>query len=235
MLGVPFTGTDNDAQGAKLEDIISGDFVGVDYDDDNNWLVTSTQLQVWVPGSGYTVYYYQTDPKGEGDTDVSGWVDGGANYVGGTRVKPGSAMWFLSPSAAESESIVFAGQVLDTAKPYTVPTAATGFTMVANPWPVDVSINSTKLVWNNITAVDYDDNNEWLVTSPQVQIWDAVSGYTVLYYQTDAEGTGDTDNWGWVDGTANYVGDDVVLKAGHAMWFLAGTNDTGAGSITFAF
>lgn len=72
----------------------SEDIVGVDYDDDEAFRNTASQIQVPVTG-GYTIYYYLNDgydlEKDDGTT-APGWCDGAGNLVS-TAIPAGQGFW----------------------------------------------------------------------------------------------------------------------------------------------
>ena len=223
LLGAQFQTTS--AQSFDLQTFITGDFAAVDFDDADEWLFTSPRILIYdVATSEYSDYYYQTDAQGTGSSD-DGWVNGAAEYAENVTIAPGSALWFICPNA--NCSVTFSGQVIGTAGSDIDITGGT-FNMIANPFPVATTLNGGSFTMTGIDAVEFDDADEWLFTSPRILIYDAANAeYADYYYQTDAEGTGSSDD-GWVNGAAEFA-EGVTIPAGDAFWFWSSSN----GKITF--
>ncbi len=217
MVGGQFTSTLGE-EGVNLQDFIKGDFTAVDYDDDGNWYASSPTVLLY-NGVGYDWYYYQTDAQGTGDS-ADGWVTAGAEYAEDVVIMPGQGFWFIDLNTADGETttITFAGQVPgDKDGAYTLELTGSTYSLIANPLPLNTPLNSASITWTGLTAVDYDDDGDWYATSPTVLLYNGV-GYDWYYYQTDAQGTGDSAD-GWVTAGAEYAGEDVVLATGAGCWF----------------
>ena len=225
MIGAQF----EDVGGGEMsiQDFVTGNFVGVDYDDNSAFMQTAPKLQVWTP-SDYIMCYYLNDAY-DADLDdgtvYEGWADGFGNYITDT-VSAGMAAWFKDGNEACTLNVK--GQVLGTDG--TIQTTANKFFMVANPFPVATAINSADIEWDGIVGVDYDDNSAFMQTAPKLQVW-TPSDYIMCYYLNDAYDADLDDGTvyeGWADGFGNYVTDNFPV--GHAAWFKAGTDV----DITFA-
>ncbi|MBP5543528.1 MAG: hypothetical protein ILM98_05590 [Kiritimatiellae bacterium] len=225
MIGAQF----EDVGGGEIsiQDFVTGDFVGVDFDENYGYMQTAPKLQVWTP-SGYIGCYYLNDAydldKDDGTT-YEGWADESGNYVTDT-VSAGMAAWFMDSNEACTLNVK--GQVLGTDG--TIQTTANKFFMVANPYPVETAINSADIDWDGIVGVDFDENYGYLQTAPKLQIW-TPAGYIPCYYLNDAYDLDKDDGTtyeGWADESGNYVTDNFPV--GYAAWFYAGTDV----DITFA-
>ena len=93
MIGAQF----EDVGGGEMsiQDFVTGNFVGVDYDDNSAFMQTAPKLQVWTP-SDYIMCYYLNDAY-DADLDdgtvYEGWADGFGNYVT-DNFPVGHAAWF---------------------------------------------------------------------------------------------------------------------------------------------
>ena len=210
-----------------IQDFVTGTFNGVNYDENDEFMTTAPQLQVWTP-SGYIMGFYLNDAY-DADLDdgtvYKGWADIGGNYITDT-VSAGMAAWFKDGNEACTLNVK--GQVLGTDG--TIQTTANKFFMVANPYPVATAINSANIDWNGIVGVNYDDNDEFMTTAPQLQVW-TPSGYIMGFYLNDAYDADLDDGTvykGWADIGGNYVTDNFPV--GYAAWFKAATDV----DITFA-
>ena len=212
MVGGQFTSTLNTPM--SIQDFVKGDFTAVDYDEDFSVWQLHSPVVLLHDGEYYTTYYYQTDCQGTGESP-DGWVDGQAEYADVT-IKAGQGFWFadFNENDGETCTVTFAGQVPQTG--YQIKTSGTGYCMIANPFPVAIPLNSGKISWEGIVAIDYDEDfSLWQLTSPVVLTHDG-EYYTTYYYQTDCGGTGDSPD-GWVDGQAEYA--DVELGVTQGCWF----------------
>ena len=192
-----------------------------EYDND---FITAPQIQVQKPGGGYTKYYYISDGTDDNDDELgyNAWCDGGGyELTEAAKLELGKGFWFYSPVA--SGTITTAGQVYDSVSK-TISFAAGQFTILANPYPKAVSLQS---LTTSATPGLYDDD---FATAPQIQVQKATGGYTKYYYISD--GTDDKDDElgynAWCDG-GGYELDGAQIEAGAAFWVYSPT----AGTLTF--
>ena len=226
---------------AQFQDVTTGKLAfekiftglkGVDYDDDNVWLMTAPQVQFF-DGSDYNIYYYLNDGFVVEDRKIvgrkAGWCDVDGIYTDLTAT-PGQGFWFKNPSMDAAE-ICGAGQV-EQATEASVEAPAGIFSILANIFPMTINLNDEKHVMaDGIVGVDYDDDNVWLSTAPQVQFFNGTD-YDIYYYLNDGyvvesgKIVGRKAGWCNVDGI--YV--DVIIPSQQSFWVKANT-----GKFTFAF
>ena len=207
IVGVQF----EDMQGAvKIDAIVSGT-KGVDWDEDDVWMDTASQIQV-PSAAGYTTYYYLNDGtyNEAGDTKA-GWCNANAEIVDDEFI-PGVSVWFKSKTGdcgmTQSGQVPASDQV-------SVACAASVFSLKANPFPVAFSLNDTsKVAFDGIVGVDWDEEDAWMNTAPQIQVPSA-AGYTTYYYLNDGtyNEAGDTKA-GWCNANAEIVDDIVPVAQG---------------------
>ena len=200
--------------GRAINDLLSG-VEGVDFGDGRAFLNTAAQIQVF-NGVGYDFYYYLNDAwfdNGTVDGDVkAGWADSAGNLVD-AEFDEGAGFWLKSPSSAATPSI--AGQVneADTA---TV-SCSSGFQLVANVFPMAITMNGASMTSSDIKGVDFGDGRAFLSTATQMQVFNGV-GYDFYYYLNDAwfdNGTVDGDvKAGWADSAGNLVDNIIPAMAG---------------------
>ena len=212
IIGAQFEGVTDGTM--KLNGLISG-VQGVDYDDQDVWTTTAAQIQI-PTANGYDVYYYLNDGydlvKDDGTT-APGWCDGSGNLTE-DEFTAGVAAWFKSVPGDGSATV--AGAVSE-ASSKTVD-CPEGFALRANTFPVSVKLNSDAMTSDDIVGVDYDADDVWTTTAPQIQVPNA-NGYTVYYYLNDGydlEKDDGTTAPGWCDGSGNLTTD--TIPAGQGFW-----------------
>ena len=198
----------------KINDLISG-LTGVDYDDDDVWLTTAAQIQV-PSASGYTTYRYLNDGydlvKDDG-TVAPGWCDVSGNLVD-DEFTVGVAQWLKS--VQDSTSALVSGGVSEANKADI--SCPIGFALRANAFPINTTLNTDALSSADIVGVDYDADDVWLTTAPQIQV-PSTSGYTTYRYLNDGYDLVKDDGTvapGWCDVSGNLVSD--VIPAAQGFW-----------------
>ncbi len=98
MLGLQYEKVGGGA--ISVQDLVTGTFNGVNFDEGGQFMQTAPKLQVWTP-SGYRPYYYLNDAydavKNDG-TVYTGWADDFGNYV--TDNFPIGYGFWLKPTTA---------------------------------------------------------------------------------------------------------------------------------------
>ena len=201
---------------------LSSDITPGLYDND---FITAPQIQVQKAAGGYTRYYYISDGTDDNDDELgySAWCDkDGYELTEEMKLELGKGFWFYSPVA--SGTITTAGQVHDSVSK-TISFAAGQFTILANPYPTAVSLQS---LTTSATPGLYDDD---FATAPQIQVQKAAGGYTRYYYISD--GTDENDDElgynAWCD-KDGYELEGAQIEAGAAFWIYAPST---GGTLTF--
>ena len=192
------------------------------YDDD---FATAPQIQVQKPAGGYNTYYYISDGTDDNDDELGydAWCDvDGYELTDTMKLVLGKGFWFYSPTTGGT--ITTAGQVFE-AKSKTIEFPADMFTIICNPYPTAVALQS---LTTSTTPGLYDDD---FATAPQIQVQKPTGGYNTYYYISD--GTDDNDDelgynaWCDVDG---YELKGTQIDAGAAVWIKSPVT----GSVTFS-
>lgn len=203
----------------KINDIITSGVQGVDWDEDDIWMKTAAQIQVPATSGGYTTYYYLNDGYVDDGTEegaeAKGWCDMGGSIVD-DEFTPGVAAWFKSVPADGSATI--SGAVSKDA--YQTVGCPVGFALRANTFPVTVTLNTTAMTSEDIVGVDWDEDDVWMKTAPQIQVPSTSGGYTTYYYLNDGyvdDGTEEgAEASGWCDMGGSIVSD--TIPAGQGFW-----------------
>ena len=153
MTAVQFEGVDgNDAQ---LSNLVSGEYAGVDFDEDFFFLDTAPVIMVPKAAGGYSNFYYINF---EGDTF---WFDNDAGGPDeGTPITAGTGIWFRQ--SGEDCAVTFAGQVVsDSSVP--VSAAKDTWSLISNPYPMSCAVSG--LTYSGIVGVDFDEDFAFLETA----------------------------------------------------------------------
>lgn len=200
----------------KINDLVTG-LTGVDYDSDDIWLTTAAQIQVPNAQGAYTTYRYLNDGydlvKDDG-TVAPGWCDVNGNLVD-DEFTAGVAQWLKS--VQDSASALVSGGVSDAAKADI--SCPVGFALRANAFPVNTTLNTAAIASADIIGVDYDADDVWLTTAPQIQVPNAQGAYTTYRYLNDGYDLVKDDGTvapGWCDVNGNLVSE--VIPAAQGFW-----------------
>ena len=214
--------------GGKCVNDILGAVTGVDYDDDNNFWTTATQIQI-PKAIGYTTYYYLNDGWGEdenGEFYKPGWCDSFGVLVD-VEIPDGVAIWFKNKVDTDSTWTHSGAVPAENAKRVEYPTA---FALRSNAYPVAFKLNSEVMDSSEVVGVDYDDDNNFWTTATQIQIPKAI-GYTTYYYLNDGWGEDENGEFykpGWCDSFGVLVDAEVPVMQG---FWTKGVS--GAAALTF--
>ena len=207
---------------STLNTIMQG-YAAVDFDEAFDFWTTAPQILVQkTSGAGYDNYYYLNDAYiEETDSTTKGWADSDGNYVDLT-IDPGVAYWFKVVSSDADVTIsgaVESGESVDV----TVPQSK--FTLVANAYPVAVTLNGSQMTSENLAGVDFDESFDFWTTAPQILVQKATgAGYDNYYYLNDAyiEETDSTQK-GWADSDGNFV--SATIPVGTGFWMKGVTGE----------
>ena len=136
---------------ATLDSIATG-YNGVDFDEGFNFWDTAPQILVQKSaGAGYDKYYFLNDAYIEAtDSTVKGWADSMGNYVNLT-IDAGIAYWFKVVGA--NSDITVSGAVEGDAS-VDVEVPQNKFTLVANAYPIAVTLNGAQMTSSDIVGND---------------------------------------------------------------------------------
>ena len=132
------------------------------------------------------------------------------------------AYWFKVVSSDADVTIsgaVESGESVDV----TVPQSK--FTLVANAYPVAVTLNGSQMTSENLAGVDFDESFDFWTTAPQILVQKATgAGYDNYYYLNDAyiEETDSTQK-GWADSDGNFV--SATIPVGTGFWMKGVTGE----------
>ncbi|MGN0847141.1 MAG: hypothetical protein ACI4RA_07135, partial [Kiritimatiellia bacterium] len=216
---------------AQFEDVATGKIdlnkimkgvVGVNWDEDDEFMTTAPQIQILdADGTGYTTYYYLNDGYVDDSTTKEGWCDGVGNFVD-LEITPGSSFWFKNPG--DNAALTISGAVGSDAV-VSVVAEQNKFKLVGNAYPAALGLNTKNFTSDDIFGVDWDENDEFLTTAPQIQVLDADgTGYTTYYYLNDGYVDDSTTKKGWCDGVGNYR-PDVTVPTGRGFWIKSPIGD----------
>ena len=227
MIGVQFQNVGGGSM--KINDLFKepaeGAFVGAPV------FTEADQLRVWDPETGGYVQYFFGDWAGVYGAEYDNlwyWESDDANPTEDT-LAPGAAVWFLSKSAGTNVLMSVAGEVVSTN--YVVTLKGATFNMVANPFPVPLSLSDVT-VSGTVDWINSGFTGAPVFTeADQVRVWDPVTGgYKQYFYGNWANAYPGYDNqWYWESDDSTPTTDSIPV--GGAAWFLL----KGATDVTVTF
>jgi coproporphyrinogen III oxidase len=198
--------------------------------DDNvpGWYNSAMTLMVPNGEGGYSFYYYAADGWDDAnETEYPGWCDEYGYIQANVTLTTGLGVWFKG-SASGNESITMSGQVLDEAT--TATSVGSGYTIIANPYPVASDIQTVTTTASAATAWDGDDNVPgWYNSAPTIMIPNGEGGYSFYYYAADGwDDDNETEYAGWCD-EYGYIQKNITLPVTTGIWF----KNNAAATVTF--
>lgn len=164
------------------------------------------QIQVWNSATqGYDTYFFSART-----TPAKQWADVATpRAASDVAFEFGDGYWYLNRSS-ESYTLTVSGEVSQ--KEVEVTLAASGYTLVCNPFPADLPLNSENLDW--ATAGSTAGNSAGL--GDQIQIWDIEEqGYTTYFFSART-----TPAKQWADVGSPRVATTDTIPAGQGFWYL---------------
>ena len=220
MVGTQFTQVG--AQNIPIGELIQGDFAPATY---KTRMTAAPQIQILnANGTTYTTYYYIDDAEDDDENEVTGWSTAGGDLVTAVNLNPGDAVWFKAITAT---NLKLKGEVVNVnTKTITVTTSkADQFSMIANPFPTELDINS--VTWSGLTPATYKTR---MTAAPQIQVLNANgTTYTTYYYIDDAEDDDENEVTGWSTAGGDLA--ETAIGVGKGFWLKLPT----AGTITATF
>ena len=203
---------------ATLNSIMAG-YDGVNFDESFDFWTTAPQIQVQNATGTYDIFYFLNDAYIEAsDSTVKGWADSNGNYVDLT-IAPGVAYWFKVVSA---DSDITVSGAVENGESVDVIVPQNKFTLVANAYPMAVTLNGPQMTSTNIVGVNFDEAFAFWKTAPQIQVQNASGTYDIYYYDAYIEAT-DSTQAGWADSSGNFVSATIPVGAG--FWMKGVTGD----------
>ena len=158
-------------------------------------------LQVWDSArQGYTTYFFSSRADNK-------WATGAKPRDAVTdSFEFGDGYWYLNRGSDDFQLTV-SGEV--STKEVEV-TLVPGYTLVCNPFPVDLPLNSDSIDWGQAGATAGNNGN----LGDNIQIWDIErQGYTTYFFSARA-------NNQWATGAAPRDPTDKAIPAGQGFWYL---------------
>lgn len=212
MLSVPFNHVNNDGKGLMLNTDISVEGLTGNADNFNN----ADQIWVWVPGKKtYDIFFYYDDGEEAGWSITTGgqeYFEDLTEYANG--LPQGSAFYFLAKEG--SKALTGSGEV-EQIDQVEMDLASGTYTMIANPYPTALKLNSTQVEVTGLTG-----NAENFNDADQIWVWvPSKKTYDIFFYYDDGEEAG----WSITTGGQEYIEDitgyENGIPAGTAFYFLA--------------
>lgn len=198
----------------NLQDLTVTGYNHADGFDGDVYLETLTET-----GAADETYIWLDIPKDEEDPDSEafyGWYDLSDTYVKNVTINPGDGFWVHSDNTAYG--IQSAGAVITTST--AVLLREDGFTMVGNPIPTSVNLQSISVSgYNHEDGFDGDVYMETLTetgAADETYIW--------LDIPKDEDDPDSVAFYGWYNLSDEYV-DKVEIGTGEALWTHSDSSD----------
>jgi len=172
-------------------------------------------IQVLIPGGGYTVYYNCNGNIGKGGKYVAaadGWVMVGTNVVTSDLLPPGAAFWYIAKNPPVT--LKLAGQVANDATK--TKQIVNGVNLIANGYAADLPITTNAPSYLKGGTKGADSG-----VADTIQVQSGI-GYTVYFFCNGNIGKGGkyvAAADGWVMVGTNVVTSDSV-PAGKSAWYI---------------
>ena len=198
--------------------------------DDNvpGWYNSALTLMVPKATGGYDYYYYAADGWDDAnETEYPGWCDEFGYIQPSVALTTGLGVWFKG-STSGNETITMAGQVLE--DDTTTTSVGSGYTIVANPYPIVVDLQTVATAASAATAWNGDDNVPgWYNNAPTIMIPKTTGGYDYYYYAADGwDDDSETEYAGWCD-EFGYIQKNMTIPVTAGIWF----KNNSATTVTF--
>jgi len=188
-----------------------------------NSYTAADQIQIMDASGAYVTYYLSNGYAGKGSyPETAGkWVKYGAATVPATDTIPtGTGFWFITKDApATPFTISVAGSVLMSSSEDK--TLSTEYSIVANPYPVDIPLN------DGLVAENATQGNAY-TSADQIQIMDSTGAYTTYYLSNGYAGKGSYPETAgkWVKFGAVTTATADKVPAGSGVWFIRKSDST---------
>ena len=230
LVGVQFADVASKAETADFNSLISTTCTPGEFGNGSDLTFgNAPMIQVLTAdGNGYDFYYYISDADdGNGNYTATAWVDAsGFNLTTAAALTLSKGFWFKSHTAG---TLNCAGQV-SASTTFTRSVPAGQFQIVANPYPVALSLNVPTST--GFTPGEFGNGSDLTFgNAPMIQVLTADgNGYDFYYYISDADdGSGNYTSTEWVDASGfNLTGTQIGV--GQAFWIKSAT----AGTFTFS-
>ena len=230
LVGVQFADVASKAETADFNSLISTTCTPGEFGNGSDLTFgNAPMIQVLTAdGNGYDFYYYMSDADdGNGNYTATAWVDAsGFNLTTAAALTLSKGFWFKSHTAG---ILNCAGQV-SASTTFTRSVPAGQFQIVANPYPVALSLNVPTST--GFTPGEFGNGSDLTFgNAPMIQVLTADgNGYDFYYYISDADdGSGNYTSTEWVDASGfNLTGTQIGV--GQAFWIKSAT----AGTFTFS-
>ena len=161
-------------------------------------------IQTWDTATqGYNTWFYSSRITG------GAWADASTPRVAATDTfEFGDGYWYLN-RGSEPFDITVSGEV--STKEVEVTLAANGYTLVCNPFPVDLPLNSENIDWSAAGSTAGNSG----ASGDVIQTWDTeTQGYNTWFFSSRITGGA------WADASTPRVPTTEAIPAGQGFWYL---------------
>ena len=199
LLANPFTVVGSDGETFPINDMFSDD---AGQSTAGNTSGLGDTIEVWDPTiQGYSSLYFFSSRAG------NKWAAGASPRVATTdAINAGDGYWYRN-RGANTFTLTVSGEVATNDVTITL---SPGYTLVCNPFPADLPLNSDNIDW--ATAGATAGNTSGL--GDTIEVWDpTIQGYSSLYFYSSRAGSK------WAAGASPRVATTDSIPAGAGFWY----------------
>ena len=186
----------------SVQDAFQGTFVGGTLPSE------ADQLMVWSVANGYTYYFFGDWSDGQ-DWSKKWYLNGDDSAPTADTIPAGAGVWLVRRGVADD--VVAAGEVsMAASKTFTI--KASGMTLLAGAYPVDLALNGGTLVVENPVGGTLPSEAD------QLMVWSVANGYTYYFFGDWNDGQTWSKKW-YLNGDDSAPTPDSI-PAGSAVWYV---------------
>ena len=199
LLANPFTVVGSDGETFPINDMFADD---ADNSTAGNNAGQGDTIEVWDPATqGYSDLYFFSSRAG------NSWASSSTPRVATTSsMNAGDGFWYRNRGSSAYQLTV-SGEV--STNDVTI-TLSPGYTLVCNPFPADLPLNSESIGWGNAGANPGNNAGQ----GDTIEVWDsATQGYSDLYFFSSRAGNS------WASSSTPRVATTDSIPAGAGFWY----------------
>lgn len=167
-------------------------------------------LQSWNADGTYNTYFYSSRVSGG-----AAWASTADSRTATTdEFAPGDGFWYKNQSA-NTYQLTVSGQV--STNSVTVTLNPSGYTLVCNPFPVDLPLNNGSIDWTSVGATSGTTANRGDV----IQTWNADGTYNTFFFSSRVSGGA-----AWAASSDSRTATDYAIPAGQGFWYKNQSSET---------
>lgn len=178
---------------------------------------TADRIDLWDASTQMYVSYFRMTNR-QGTSKWWGRFDSTGTPTDDSFAQFGDGAFYLNQADSDLE-LTISGQVKSTSTDITF---APGYSILCNPYPMDIAMNDGVIDWSNAVASRTTD------TADRIDLWDASTQMYVSYFRmTNRQGT--SKWWGRYDSTGTATAD--VISSNQSFFYFSQANESWTATI----